>query len=456
MGVSYSAPSTSTCVSTPTPSLPARPAVSSLAALASPRSWLVSLARNSILSVLRHSIKAGHLQIEDIDGSVYNFGRRQKHKDDILLKVVNDDSSDLGFSEAYIYGDVLISDLKAVMELYLDNSDMISSLPSALARLGSTFSALSNAFLGQSKTRALANVVVSYDQSNELFKAFLSQEMMYSCALWGPEEDGVNGDLGQDEEKCEERYFDIEQAQFRKIHHVLRKAKVGRGSTVLEVGSGWGAMAIAARDYGCIVHSLTLSIEQKKLADERIREAGVQDRVTVHLMDYRDVLTKPDWAKAFDAFVSIEMVEHVGAKYYNTYFKMIDYALKGKDATAVISCSTFPESRYTDYQAEDFMRRYMWPNSCLPSATTLVNAAQTGTQGRLMLDGVENHSSHYPRTLRTWSHRFRENVDMDLLPFESRQSYEAFERKWRYFFAYAEVGFLKGWITCHMVCFKRS
>ncbi|EPQ59732.1 cyclopropane-fatty-acyl-phospholipid synthase [Gloeophyllum trabeum ATCC 11539] len=452
----------------PTPSWQCRAHVrSSLHSRKPPRSWLVSLARSSLLSVLQHSIKTGSLAIHDVDGSIHRFGRRNKSQsNDITLRVTNDEfwirvvvSSDLGFSEAYIYGDVEISDLNGVMELYLDNAEMISSLPSALARLSATFSALSSAFFGQSKARALANVVVSYDQSNELFKAFLSREMMYSCALWGPEEGGVegDGDGGRDAEKHEETECDLEQAQMRKIHYVLRKAKVGYGSRVLEVGSGWGALAIvAARDYGCTVHSLTLSVEQKKLAEERIREAGVEDRVVVHLMDYRDVLSKPEWAGWFDAFVSVEMVEHVGAKYYNTYFKVMDYALKDKDSTAVISCSTFPESRYSEYQAEDFMRRYMWPNSCLPSATTLVNAAQAGTQGRLMLEGVENHAAHYPRTLRTWSSRFAANVHRELLPFASGEAYAAFERKWRYFFAYAEVGFLKGWITCHMLCFKRN
>ncbi|KZT20628.1 cyclopropane-fatty-acyl-phospholipid synthase [Neolentinus lepideus HHB14362 ss-1] len=455
MGVSYSAPSCVPAV------LPPKPAAPSLAALTSPRAWLVSLARNSILSVLRHSIKTGHLEIEDTDGSVYTFGRRPKHQEPVLLKIVNDEfwirvvvSSDLGFSEAYIYGDVLISDLKAVMQLYLDNTDIISALPSALARLSATFSALSSAFFGQSKTQALANVVVSYDQSNALFQAFLSREMMYSCALWGPEEGGPAGDLDLALSAHEKQaYFDIERAQLRKIHHVLRKARVGRGDKLLEVGSGWGAMAIvAARDYGCTVHTLTLSVEQQKLAQQRIRAAGVADRATVHLMDYRDVLARPEWKHAFDAFVSVEMVEHVGAKYYNTYFKVVDYALKERDATAVVSCSTFPESRYTGYQAEDFMRRYMWPNSCLPSATTLVNAAQVGAHGRLMLEGVENHAAHYPRTLRTWSARFRAHVTRTLLPFAH---YDAFMRKWAYFFAYAEVGFERGWITCHMLCFRR-
>ena len=131
---------------------------------------------------------------------------------------------------------------------------------------------------------------------------------MYSCALWGEEEGGVRGDVISGSTPG-----DLEAAQQRKIHFVLQKARVGPGHRILEFGSGWGALAItAAVDYGCEVDTLTLSVEQKTLAEERIRERGLVGRVRVHLMDYRDV--PADWEHAFDAFVSIEMLEHVGSK----------------------------------------------------------------------------------------------------------------------------------------------
>ena len=147
---------------------------------------------------------------------------------------------------------------------------------------------------------------------------------MYSCALWGPEEGGVTGDLISGPTA-----FDLETAQLRKIHHVLSKARIRAGQRILEFGSGWGGLAIevssyfsirstslmqrqAARKYGCEVDSLTLSIEQKALADERIKAAGLEGRVRIHLMDYRDI--PPEFKHAFDAFISIEMVEHVGSQ----------------------------------------------------------------------------------------------------------------------------------------------
>jgi hypothetical protein len=127
--------------------------------------------------------------------------------------------------------------------------------------------------------------------------------MMYSCALWGPEEGGVRGDLDRQQLPGE-----LEAAQHRKIHHVLRKARVKRGDRILEFGSGWGGLAIeAALVYGCEVDTLTLSIEQKRLAEERVEAHGLQGRVRVHLLDYREI--PAEWEKAFDAFVSIEMLE---------------------------------------------------------------------------------------------------------------------------------------------------
>ncbi|KAN0097861.1 Mycolic acid cyclopropane synthetase domain containing protein [Tylopilus felleus] len=425
-----------------------------------PKSLLTSYARSSVLAILEKAIARGYLTVADSHG-VYHFGTRSKGCNEAYLKVNNSDfwtrvlfSQDLGFSEAYMVGDVEVSSLKAVMDLWLDNESGMDGLSSTISRVSSAISGLSNAFLGQTRSRARLNAIASYDQSNELFKSFLSNEMMYSCALWSDAEGGVRGDLV-------DAPFpgDLEAAQLRKIRHVLTTAKVKPGDRILEFGSGWGGMAIeAARTFGCEVDTLTLSKEQKALAEERIRAAGLQDRIRVHLMDYREI--PAEFEKAFDAFISIEMLEHVGAKYYHTYFNLVDFALKSRNATVVVSASTFPESRYSSYQPEDFMRRYMWPNSCLPSATALIEAANTGSEGRFTLEGVENHAAHYPRTLREWGRRLEANIRQDLLikdypALKDVHEYEVFKRKWQYLFAYAGAGFAKGYITCHMLTFTR-
>lgn len=352
-------------------------------------------------------------------------------------------------------GDVHIPDLRGAMKLWIDNQSAMEHLASSYSHLTSRLSGLFNKILGQTVSQARLNAIASYDQSNELFKAFLSSEMMYSCALWSEAEGGVRGDLDHGPFTG-----DLEAAQLRKLHLILKKARVKPGHRILEFGSGWGGLAIvAAKIYGCEVDTLTLSKEQKALAEERIEAAGLTGRIRVHLMDYRDI--PASFENAFDAFVSVEMLEHVGPQYYNKYFQLVDFALKPKNATIVVSSSTFPECRYSEYQAEDFMRRYMWPNSALPSATTLINAAYTATHGRFTLESVENHSAHYPRTLREWGRRLEANLTQeavvkDFPALADPEEYMAFKRKWQYLFAYAAVGFSKGYITCHMLSFTRA
>lgn len=428
----------------------------------SPRAWATSFARSSILSVLDDAIVSGHLTISDAQGTHY-YGKFQKGCNDVHLKVINENfwlrillSGDLGFSEAFMIGDIEVCDLRSCMNLWLDNqAGMEDTLSSTVARISSAASSFYNSFLGQTRSQARLNAIASYDQSNELFKAFLSSEMMYSCALWDDAEGGIRGDLVSGPTPG-----DLEAAQLRKIRHVLDKARVKPGHRVLEFGSGWGGLAIeAATNYGCEVDTLTLSIEQKSLAEERIKAAGVEDRVRVHLLDYREI--PAEFEKAFDAFVSVEMLEVRTFLSYSVAFKLVDFALKSRNAAAVVSASTFPEGRYSGYQAEDFMRRYMWPNSCLPSATTLITAAQTASQGRFTLEGVENHAAHYPRTLREWGRRLDANLMQDMISkdypaLRDRADYDAFKRKWHYLFAYAGAGFAKGYITCHMLTFIRQ
>ncbi|KAH9942615.1 cyclopropane-fatty-acyl-phospholipid synthase [Amylocystis lapponica] len=411
-----------------------------------PRPHKSSLARSSIHAVLQRGINRGCLHIHDSEGT-HIYGQVGVHP--IHLTVHSErfwkrvfTSGDLGFSEAYMMGEIEVDDLKGMMGLWLDNQAGLSGIAAVFSRVASALSGLANAFFGQTRSQARLNASISYNQSNELFRAFLSEEMTYSCALWSDEEGGVRGDIERGPTSK-----DLEMAQRRKIHHVLCKARVKPGDRILEFGTGWGALAIeAARTYGCEVDTLTLSESQADLARTRVAAAGLQGRVRVHLLDYRAL--PAHFAGAFDALVSIEMLEHVGAKHYKTYFHLVDWALKPRGATAVVSSTTFPESRYTAYQADDFMRRYMWPNSSLPSAAVLISAAGAASRGRLSLDSVENHSAHYPRTLRTWGRRLAANAPPGMSP--------AALRKWEYLFAYAGAGFARGYITCHMLTFVRE
>ncbi|EMD35758.1 hypothetical protein CERSUDRAFT_115708 [Gelatoporia subvermispora B] len=426
---------------------------------------LIGFARSYVLDILGSGIKTGQLEIIELEGDSITLGPPESNGIKASICVLDNTfywrilmSNDLGFSESYMLGEFETEDLRLVARLYIENAPQLNGLSTLVHKIFSGYSSVSSYLFGRSAVRARLNAIAGYDGSNAMFQAFLSEEMMYSCALWGDEQGGPHGDLhGNTDERA------LETAQMRKIHHVLKLARIKKGDRVLEVGSGWCGLAIeAVRKYGCTVDTVTLSVEQKRLGEERIRAAGLTSSVHVHLLDFREL---PESFKgAFDAFISIEMIEHVGPLHYETYFERVDWALKPHHAAAVISSSTLPEARYSAIQTPDFSRHYMWPNGSLPSATSLITAACSASDGRLTLDTVENHGQHYPRTLREWDRRFKERVSGEVMREIVRQQpglsdakkLDAFMRKWLYLFPTAEAGFSKGYLTCHMLTFVRD
>lgn len=202
----------------------------------------------------------------------------------------------------------------------------ISSFSSAITSLARSTNTLSNALL---------NISAHYDISNDMFAAFLSPDMTYSCPIWKPVTAGT------------ESQESLKEAQITKLHRFIDGARIKSTDHVLEIGTGWGSFAIeAVKTTGCRVTSLTLSKEQKALAEERIRDAGLDDRIEVLLMDYR-ALPVPE--KPYDKVVSIEMLEAVGEEYLSTYFACIDKLLKKDGGIAVFQCITMPEGRHEAY-----------------------------------------------------------------------------------------------------------
>ncbi|KAF9505962.1 hypothetical protein BS47DRAFT_1305920, partial [Hydnum rufescens UP504] len=425
-----------------------------------------SKARSYIISVLERGIHVGELRIDEVrSGRTHVYGKRTNKKNAVVISVLDDRfwtcvflSSDLGFAEAYMLGYIDLPDIQGVLDLWLDNRDTLTHISTPVHAIYTMFSGLVNHTCGHNLSAAQDNAIAGYDVSNAFFHTMLGREMMYSCALWGPEEGGIScGGGGGGKGVCKIDEDALDAAQMRKIRHVLDKACVRPGDRLLEFGTGWGALAIeAAKTYGARVDTLTLSQNQKALAELRIEEAGLTDRITVHLLDYRCL--PQSFHKAFDAFVSIEMVEHTGAAYHKTYFELIDWALKDKRGIAVISSTTQPESRYSRYQATDFGRKYIWPKAVLPSATALITAAHEGTCGRMTLDSVEN--VNYPRTLQEWDRRLRGKFDAVIAPHfadsMSEGELEIFKRKWMYLCAYARAGFQRGYATNHMLTFVRT
>ncbi|KAI1790039.1 S-adenosyl-L-methionine-dependent methyltransferase [Ganoderma leucocontextum] len=423
---------------------------------------VVSLARSTVCAALEQGITKGRVTIAERAGS-YTFGDTDPivpsrhgylhvHDETFWVRVYV--WYDIGFSEAFLNGEFTSPDLKMVLNIYVDNHLTLDALSTIVYAFNSAVEAVTQRF-SHDVLKSVENVA-GYDASNELYRAFLSSEMQYSCPLWGEAEGGVRGDL-----EGHRRPGDLENAQRRKIETILRKARLRSGDRLLEIGSGWGSVAIAAAQMGCTVDTITLSVEQHTLAIERVNEAGVSERVRVHLMDYRSL--PPHFHKAFDACISIEMLEAVGVEWMQTYIRTIDWALKDDRAVVVLSATTYPEGTHRSIQGNDFVRKYHWPNCTLPSATSLANAFQDTLHGQFSLEAIEDIGCHYPRCLREWRRRLDENWSETLLhslqnrypALKDEKMLSVFRRRWEYMYVYMEVAYSRVWLSLPIWTFVR-
>lgn len=258
-----------------------------------------------------------------------------------------------------------------------------------------------------------------------MFAAFLSDDMTYSCPIWR---------LTTDPKAANES---LEEAQETKLQYFITHAKIKASDHVLEIGTGWGSFAIAAvRTTGCRVTSLTLSKEQKVMAEQRILTAGYTDRIKVLLCDYRALPTPAE--ALYDKVISIEMLEAVGREYLDTYFQCVHRLLKPDGGIAVFQSITMPENRYEAYsKGEDFIRKYIFPGGHLPTVSQLVSSIDRGSRGSLIVDGILNIGGHYAKTLRIWRANFETNfynkIRPALLkehPAMGEKDVALFQRKW--------------------------
>jgi cyclopropane-fatty-acyl-phospholipid synthase len=250
-----------------------------------------------------------------------------------------------------------------------------------------------------------------------MYQTFLDETLTYSCALF---------ERGDD---------DLKEAQLRKIDRILDKARLSRHHHLLEIGSGWGTLAIrAASQYGCRVTSITLSKEQQELAAQRVAQAGLSDRVEVRLCDYRTMTGQ------YDRIISVEMLEAVGKAYYPTFFKACDRLLK-PNGIMVIQTITIPDQRYEAYsRTTDWMRLFIFPGGLLPSLTALIGVLTRHTP--FVVKHVESIGPHYALTLARWRERFLENRNKIMgMGFS-----DCFIRRWEYYFSYCQAGFAQQYI----------
>jgi len=318
----------------------------------------------------------------------------------------------LGAAEAYIRGYWRSSDLTALFRILARSMTQADRLEAGLARLTEPFARLWHFLRRNTRRGSAKNIHAHYDLGNDFYRLFLDETMTYSCGIF--ERPGSS----------------LKDASVAKIDRLCRKLELGPQDHLLEIGTGWGALAIhAARNYGCRVTTTTISREQFALASERVRKAGLEDRVRVLDRDYREL------DGVYDKLVSVEMIEAVGHHYFDAFFAACSRLLKPDGMMALQAITVVDHYYGRARRSVDYIKRYIFPGSCIPSVTAMLNSIARRTDLRLF--HLEDITPHYAKTLRVWWERFRENVDeVRALGYP-----ESFIRMWEYYLCYCEAGF---------------
>jgi len=392
---------------------------------------------NNIGHKFLNKIEVGSLQVHFPDGSENIYGNGQAP----LVKLTLYKSSffsrialygDIGFAESYMDGDFDTDNLTGLIMLSLINSERLGTTSenekkNRLMNLMPQLNRIKHLMRKNSKTRSQKNISDHYDLSNDFFKLMLDDTMMYSSAVF---------------EHPDETLYE---AQKRKIKVLADKLNITAGSKVLEIGSGWGAMAIhLAKERRCKVTTVTLSKEQKALCQERFKSEDVEEQIDILLRDYRDLEGQ------FDAIIAVEMFEAVGKEYFDIFFKKCESLLK-PSGVLVMQVITMPDRRYEAYEkSTDFIQKYIFPGGHLPSVAKVLETTSRHT--RLNLLHMEEFTEDYAKTLRLWHETFQHKLDeVRKLGFD-----EYFIRMWEMYLNYCEAAFLTRNINLVQISFTRD
>jgi cyclopropane-fatty-acyl-phospholipid synthase len=375
------------------------------------------LARRLVVRLLR-GMRGGELVVEEPDGRL-RFGRVVAERP--LRAVVRVSSGrayrellrgSVGLCESYVDGLWDCDDLVALSRIAALNVGALDRLRRVLSPVLVPVQRLAGWMSRNTRGRARRRIAAHYDLGNELFALFLDRTMMYSCAVFDPP-------------SCT-----LEEASLAKLELVCEKLDLRPEHHVLEIGTGWGGFAVyAAERYGCRVTTTTISREQGAFARERVREAGLEDRVTVLLEDYREL------RGTYDRLVSIEMIEAVGWQYLRTYFRRCSELL-ADDGEMLLQAILIDDSAYQVEKAgRSFINTYIFPGGCLPSLEVISRTVARVTDLRAVT--LEDITAHYAITLERWRERFTAAGDrLAELGYDER-----FSRLWRLYLSYCEGGF---------------
>ena len=331
----------------------------------------------------------------------------------------------LGAAESYLEGEWNSRDLTGLVRLILRNASALGALESGMARYGATLARLWGGLRRNTRAGSRKNIESHYDIGNDFFERMLDPTLSYSAAIF-PRPDAT-----------------LEEASRHKLELLCQKLELGPSDHLLELGTGWGSLALhAAGRFGARVTTTTLSQQQRLLALERVRSAGLDRQVQVLERDYRDL------NGSFDKLVSVEMIEAVGAEYYDTYFRKCGALLKPGGLMALQSI-TIADHLYERHRREvDFIKRYIFPGSNIPSVAAL--SASMARSSELCLRGLEDYGLHYARTLAAWRAQLEPHEAWVVARYGRR-----FYRSWMFYLAYCEAGFSEGYISVVQMLFER-
>lgn len=382
--------------------------------------WLQRLGRKLFLAQLE---RLQHGELTVIDGAErLSFGRRSVECDlhvtlEVLHPQVYADAAfggTVGGGEAYIRGQWRADDLTALIRLFVANREMMESVEGAASFVAAPARRLLHWANRNSRDGSRRNISAHYDLGNELFARVLDPTMAYSCGIFERED------------------ATLHEAQLAKFDRICSKLRLSPADHLVEIGTGWGGLAIhAAANYGCRVTTTTISREQHDWAREKIAAAGLTDRITLLLEDYRDLRGQ------FDKAVSVEMIEAVGHQYLDAYTAKCASLLK-PDGAMLLQAITLQDQIYEQaLKSVDFIQRFVFPGSFIPSVTAIADSLRRRTD--LKVFHLEDIGPHYATTLRRW----RENFFAELDEIRALGYPDEFMRLWEFYLCYCEGGFLE-------------
>lgn len=318
----------------------------------------------------------------------------------------------IGAGEAYMQGYYECDNLTDLIRLMVRNQSLLDTIENSFAKITAPLQKWLHIINKNTQAGSRRNIAAHYDLGNDFFKLMLDSTMMYSSAIF------------------ENSKQSLEDASLAKLKAICKKLDLKESDHVLEIGTGWGGFAIyAAQHYGCKITTTTISQQQYLLAIDRIKAAGLEDKIEVLLSDYRDL------TGTYDKLVSIEMIEAIGHQFFDTYFAQCGRLLK-PNGMMLLQAITIVDQRYASaLKSVDFIQRYIFPGSCIPSVTAMLDSITRSSDLRLF--DLQDIGPHYATTLSKWRDNFFEHIEA----IRAMGYPEAFIRMWDFYLCYCEGGF---------------